>query len=88
MYPLYLIVEVAVICRNSDKHSICMEFLALPLPWQTVIVGLTLNDLAERMHVDNALQLHDLFLGRAIGAVFGISAVFVSRKERPVGFSQ
>lgn len=37
----------------------------------TVIVGLTLNDLAERMHVENALQLHNLFLGRAIGAVFG-----------------
>ena len=29
---------------------------------ETVIVGLTLNDLAERMHVENALQLHNFFL--------------------------
>ena len=43
---------------------------------ETVIVGLTLNDLAERMHVENALQLHNLFLGRAIGAVFGTWAAW------------
>ena len=47
-------------------------------PFETVIVGLTLNDLAERMHVENALQLHNLFLGRAIGAVFGTWADWAS----------
>ena len=55
---------------------------------ETVIVGLALNDLAERMHVENALQLHNLFLGRAIGAVFGTWAAWCAmlgaweRRER------
>ena len=41
---------------------------------KTVIVGLTLNDLAKRMDLQNGLQLHGLFLGRAVGAVFGTLA--------------
>ena len=38
---------------------------------KTVIVGLTLTELAKRMDLQNGLQLHGLFLGRAVGAVFG-----------------
>ena len=46
-------------------------------------MGLTLNELAERMHVENALQLHNLFLGRAIGAVFGTWADLTPKELGP-----
>ncbi|CAJ1450866.1 unnamed protein product [Effrenium voratum] len=42
-----------------------------PKPRCTVIVGLTLSDLAGRMGLTSGLQLDNLFLGRGLGAVFG-----------------
>lgn len=42
---------------------------------ETVIVGLTLKELALRMGFVDALDLHQIFMGRAVGAVFGPPAV-------------
>ena len=47
-----------------------------------MIVGLTLKELALRMGLVDALDLHEIFMGRAVGAVFGTPAELLGMLHR------